>query len=84
MEKKVEELITYPHHGVNVWVRKELMGKHRQHCLCHICSKFNPEDREKNCPIANLLFSVCVLCNLTTPVWECPEFDDMKKIIKEI
>jgi hypothetical protein len=67
----------YDHHGKLVWVRKDLKGKHREHCLCFSCSKLNIEDREKNCPIANALFALCVQFNLTTPVFECPEFKEV-------
>ena len=64
----------YPHHNIYVYVREDLKGKHRDFCLCWDCKKFKPGDREKNCSIANLLYSVCVECGLTTPVFECPEF----------
>ena len=57
-----------------VWVDAELKGKHRDHCLCFSCNRFSPDDREKNCPRANLLYSFCVLMDMTTPVYECPEF----------
>ena len=65
---------TYLHHGEVVWVREDLRGKHREHCLCHACQNFNPGLPEKNCPIANLLYAVCLAENLVTPVWECPKF----------
>lgn len=69
--KKYEQ---YEHHGKKVWVRSDLKGTHREHCLCHSCAKFNIKSREDNCPIANMLFSVCILVNVTTPVFECPNF----------
>ena len=59
-----------------VWVRNDLKGRHREHCLCYSCEHFKPEDREANCRIANLMFSVCVALGITTPVWECPEFKE--------
>ena len=66
----------YEHHETEVSVQTHLEGKHREHCLCwQKCKFFKPEDRMGNCPIANLLFSVCVLCDLTTPVWECPKYE---------
>jgi hypothetical protein len=64
----------YEHHGKEVWVIKSLRGQHRDHCLCFSCEKFNPGLPEQNCPIANLLYGVCIAHNLTTPVYECPQF----------
>jgi len=68
--------VSYDHfgNGVKEWVREDLKGRHREHCMCFDCGKFNMEDREKNCPIANVLYNLCVLHNMCTPVWECPEF----------
>lgn len=70
------EFERYEHHGEDVAVRSDLKGKHRDYCLCHSCDKFKPGDREANCDIANLLYRVCVLTGITTPVWECPEFEE--------
>lgn len=64
----------YEHHGRLVAVQSELKGKHRQHCLCHICTKFAPGS-EDNCPIAKAVFQNCVDFGLVTPVYECPEFE---------
>jgi len=66
--------IKYEHHGKEVWVNEDLRGKHREHCLCWKCSKFQPSNRDANCPIANAVFSLCVLEDLVLPVWECPEY----------
>ena len=63
----------YKHHGVNVWVRWDLKGKHREYCLCFSCDRFKP-DTEDNCVTANLIFALCKECDLVTPVWECPFF----------
>lgn len=30
----------YIHHGKEVFVDSELKGKHKQHCLCWKCGKF--------------------------------------------
>jgi hypothetical protein len=68
----------YEHHGKQMWVRSDLKGQHRDHCLCYQCTKFNFEDREANCPIANALFHFDVLADVTTPVWECAEFVESK------
>lgn len=64
----------YKHHGRSVWVRSDLRGTHREHCLCFSCDMFTPEDRESNCPLANLLYALCVETGMTTPVFECPQF----------
>jgi hypothetical protein len=69
-----KKYVRYNHHGCQVWVRKDLKGRHREHCLCFSCALFCPEDRNRNCPVANKLFEACVVHNVVTPVWECPEF----------
>ncbi len=63
----------YEHHGVRVWVRRELKGLHRQHCLCYSCVKFAPA-AEANCTIAKDNFHLSLRYHLVTPVYECPEF----------
>lgn len=69
-----KKFVQYEHHGRNVWVEESLKGTHREYCLCWGCVKFDPDDRDLNCSIANLLFAVDVQCGLVTPVFECPEF----------
>lgn len=69
----MKETEIYNHHGRDVHVISELKGKHREHCLCFQCEKFN-EDRSKNCHIANKLFKSCVRFGVVTPVYECPEY----------
>jgi hypothetical protein len=64
----------YTHHGCRVWVRSGLKGKHRDACLCFACARFHPDSRDENCDIANLLYAMCRLHFLVTPVWECPRF----------
>jgi hypothetical protein len=76
--------ITYDHHGNMVTVDSKLKGLHRQYCLCYDCEKFNPEDRDKNCPIANELFEFCKKHGVVTPVWECKSSDFKEKIIVAI
>jgi hypothetical protein len=66
----------YIHHGIEVWVDPTLKGKHREYCLCWSCAKFNPDDGQKNCKIANLLFAVDCAQGITTPVFECHEFEE--------
>jgi len=65
----------YKHHGYDVFVRSDLKGKHREHCLCYSCAYFRPDDREDNCTIANLVYYLCVALHVTLPVWECPVRD---------
>jgi len=68
-------IIKYEHFGQMVSVREDLKGKHRDHCLCYKCKKFQPCERD-NCKIAQMLYSLCVLANLVTPVWECGDFEE--------
>ena len=70
------QIVQYKHHGKVVSVDQDLLGKHRAHCLCHRCEKFTPDDGDRNCPIASLLFSACRAFNIITPVWECPAFKE--------
>jgi len=72
-------IVKYKHHGIDVSVREDLKGKHRDHCLCWACAKFKPEDRDSNCQIANLLYNFDVLHKVTTPVWECKKFVEKKR-----
>ena len=72
--KAMPKIVHYEHHGAEVSVRADLKGQHREHCLCFGCSKFKPDNRDKNCPIANRVFQTCVDENIVSPVWECPEF----------
>lgn len=57
-----------------VWVRTDLQGKHREHCLCWSCTKLKP-GKPDNCPRAQELYEYCVRNDMTTPVWECPDFE---------
>jgi len=72
----MSKYVRYTHHGPQkVWVREDLKGKHRDMCLCHApCGRFHPDNRSKNCKIANAIFKNCVDFNLVTPVLECPAF----------
>lgn len=73
MSDKFEQ---YEHHGTLTWVRQDLKGKHAEHCLCWSCARFHPESRDDNCPIANVLYRLDIVLNITTPVWECPLFEE--------
>lgn len=61
----------YEHHGKMVHVFAELVGRHRDHCLCYKCGLFKP-NQENNCPIAEAVASISKDCHLVLPVWECP------------
>lgn len=63
----------YVHHGKTIWVRKDLRGLHRDHCLCFSCRQFHPGSRG-NCPIAQTLYQACIDYHVVTPVWECHRF----------
>jgi len=68
------EFEQYEHHGNDVWVRKELKGKHREYCLCFSCQRLDIMDPENNCVIAKKIFQLCIENELVLAVWECPEF----------
>lgn len=70
-----EEFQQYVHHNAKVWVRSDLKGLHRQHCLCFSCRRLDLENKSNNCRIAAKLFELCQEFNLVTPVFECPAFD---------
>ena len=74
VKKMYKKVTVYNHYGNVVFVFEEDKGKHREHCLCWSCGKFYPEpkDMAKNCPVASLLYNICVTLKLVTPVWECP------------
>jgi len=74
MKRKVRKTEIYNHHGTVVTVQKGDKGKHRNHCLCWQCERFCPWDTRLNCSIARILFSLCVIFNIVTPVWECLKY----------
>ena len=74
-----KDFVLYNHHGVMVWVQQSLKGKHREHCACFFCTKFDPINRERNCSIANQLFKLCTEYSLVTPVYECPHFEQRQE-----
>lgn len=77
-----EQYEQYEHHGNEVWCRKHLKGRHREHCLCWACEKMKP-GTDENCPIASELYALCVKHKLTTPVFECPFFVPQCKLSKD-
>jgi len=68
--RQVESYTRYIHHNRAVTVKTELMGKHREHCLCFECTHF----KSRRCLRAWLLYNFCRLFGMVTPVWECPNF----------
>lgn len=74
----MSRVIQYVHHGKLVSVIAKYVGFHREVCLCHTCWKFYPEDRTRNCPIANRLYALNVEFNLVTPVMECPVYEEFR------
>jgi len=75
--KYKSQFVRYEHHGKQVAVREDLMGKHREYCLCwQGCKHFHPDNREENCVIATRTFDNCTDHNIVTPIWECPKFEN--------
>lgn len=74
-----DDIEQYEHHKTEVSVRTSLKGLHRRMCLCYICKK-SPHLRSaatrRECRIREELYRLCVKFGLTTPVFECPEFED--------
>ena len=66
----MEKIIQYKHHDTVVSVREELKGTHSKVCLCYICKKFKPGEKD-NCRKANRLYQLCVEEDMVTPVFEC-------------
>lgn len=66
--------VKYEHHGEEVWVRADLKGKHREHCLCYQCARFYPGSHH-NCWMAQELYELDQCADMVTPVWECAEFE---------
>lgn len=72
----MDEIVSYEHHGQQVFALESLAGKHWQHCLCYRCSRFCKTDPTASCPTANALYNLCVEHGLAAPVYECPRFID--------
>jgi hypothetical protein len=71
---KMPEYVQYEHHNNLVYVKDDLRGKHREHCLCHApCKLFKPGESD-NCELAQANFEFCIAHHMTLPVWECPIF----------
>ena len=70
----------YKYHNRIVSVREDLKGRHREHCLCYSCQRFDSERRARNCDISNKVFDLCAEEELVLPVWECPLFIELDRI----
>jgi hypothetical protein len=61
-----------------VFVKEELKGTHRAHCLCYECEglmKPNGQCKKRGaCKIARALYRFVVKHGIVTPVFECPNF----------
>ena len=52
-------------------------GTHRENCLCFSCERFKNDTPEK-CQKADELYQLCCKHNMVTPVYECPDFQEIK------
>lgn len=78
-----KRVVMYEHHGNIVKVMAGLKGKHREACLCFQgCANFHPEDRERNCDVANDVYRNCMAHGIVTPVWECPYYVKKMEVAK--
>lgn len=60
--------------SAEVYVKSELKGRHKEHCLCFQgCINFKP-CKQDNCTRAQELFEYDCKYDMVTPVWECPEY----------
>ncbi len=67
-------IVNFFFHGESVFANEEMVGRHRDFCLCWKCQHFTPENRAGNCKIANALYALNLLSEITTPVFYCKEF----------
>ena len=73
-KKDPEGIITVNKFNKEMKVRRDLVNKHRQYCLCwKDCEFFKPNTSE-NCEIAQKLYQFDIDNNVTTPVWECEKY----------
>jgi hypothetical protein len=61
------------HYGVGVWVNPTLEAIRHDECLCWNCAKMKPGS-DDHCRTAAMLYAVCRLCNVATPVTRCPDW----------
>ena len=70
------KFVKYNHHNSDRYVREDLIGKHKEYCLCYSCEKFKPNTAE-NCDIAGSLHAFDVRNNVRALIWDCPEFEEV-------
>lgn len=75
--KMSNKFVQYEHHGKRVWTQLELLGKHREHCLCYSCEQFHPGE-SYHCGTAQALYRFDVDHNVATPVFECALFSEQE------
>jgi hypothetical protein len=68
-------VVWYEHHGRMVATDAEDKGRYGEHCLCWRCAKFHPNTPD-NCSIAQALYELDCRHGVTTPVWECPQYQE--------
>lgn len=70
----IDKIISYNHHGRDVFVKSSMKGRHRDICLCFAgCAHFKPNE-EDNCTIAQENFNLCKKHGTVQPVLECPKY----------
>lgn len=72
------KIVSIIHHNIEVKADSDTAGKHRDYCLCWRCAKFIPSASGETveCKIANLLYRVDIICEITTPVFYCKKFKE--------
>lgn len=60
-------------HGFMVYENPTIEAIRRDECLCLNCGRFKP-GTDEHCRIAALLFAVCRIGGVTTPVSRCPDW----------
>ncbi len=56
------------------WVRTDLDGRHKEHCMCWDCASFKPEREDKGCAVIQQVLGLAAKENIVLPVWECARF----------
>jgi len=78
---KKPNIVQKEFYGQQVWVNADLADTDemlKDNCLCWHCGYFFPDDREKNCTIANIFYNLCVSFNMATPPLRCPKWKPIK------
>lgn len=70
------QVIQYEHHGKTVSVIDSLKGKHKEFCLCYTGCKYFRLGAPDHCEIAQAVYENCVRFGITTPMWECPKYEN--------